>query len=81
MQRRDFLTTALSVANASPLLAALPEGRWDDAADVLERAVAAKQVEAAVLHVAQGGGSFTRHLGKAASDDAIESLHNSRPAR
>jgi CubicO group peptidase (beta-lactamase class C family) len=71
MQRRTFLGTALAVANASPLLAALREGRWDDAAEVLERATAAKLVDAAVLHVVQRDESFTRHFGKAASGDAM----------
>ena len=47
------------------------ETRWDDAAEVLERATAAKQVDAAVLHVQQGGDSFTRPFGKAASGDAM----------
>jgi CubicO group peptidase (beta-lactamase class C family) len=71
MRRRTFLGAALAVANAPPLLAALRGGRWDDAADVLRRATAAKQVDAAVLHVAQRGESFTRHFGKAASADAM----------
>jgi CubicO group peptidase (beta-lactamase class C family) len=71
MRRRTFLATALSLANASPLLAALTGERWDDAAEVLERATEAKQVEAAVLHVVQGNDSFTRHFGKAASGDAM----------
>src|SRR5918911_5674286 len=71
MQRRTFLGTALAVAGASPLFAALRGGRWDDAADVLERATAAKQVDAAVLHVVQRDESFTRHFGKAASGDAM----------
>jgi CubicO group peptidase (beta-lactamase class C family) len=53
------------------LFAALRAGRWDDAAEVLRRATAAKQVDAAVLHVVQRGESFTRHLGKAASDGAM----------
>src|SRR4051794_16923613 len=71
MRRRTFLGTALAVANASPLFGALREGQWDHAAEGLERATVAKQVEAAVLHVAQGDTSFTRHFGKAASDDAM----------
>jgi CubicO group peptidase (beta-lactamase class C family) len=66
-----FLGTALAAANASPLLAALRGQRWDDAAKVLERATAAKQVDAAVLHVVQRDESFTCHFGKAASDDAM----------
>lgn len=71
MRRRTFLGTALATANASPLLAALQGGRWDDAADVLERATTAKRVESAVLHVARGEESFTRHFGKASSGDAM----------
>src|SRR6266480_4997142 len=71
MQRRTFLGTAFAVANASPLLAALRGERWDDAARVLERATAAKQVDAAVLHIVQKDEPFTRHFGKAASDDAM----------
>ncbi len=71
MQRRAFLGTAWTVATASPLLAVLRGGRWDEAAEVLERATAGKQVAAAVLHVAQKGDSFTRHFGKAGSDNAM----------
>src|SRR5919202_6323587 len=71
MQRRTFLGTALAVATASPLFAALRGQRWDDAAEVLKRATAGKQVESAVLHVVQRNESFTRHFGKAASDDAM----------
>ncbi|MFO0809105.1 MAG: serine hydrolase domain-containing protein [Gemmataceae bacterium] len=71
MQRRTFLGTALAVANASPLFADPRGGRWDDAAAILEQATAAKQVDAAVLHVVQGDESFTRHFGKAASGDAM----------
>lgn len=71
MQRRTFLGTALAAAKASSLFAAQREGRWDAAAEVLEQATAAKQVEAAVLHVVQGGRSYTRHFGKAASGDAM----------
>lgn len=71
MKRRTFLGTALAVATAAPLFAALREKRWDDAAEVLERATTEKQVDAAVLHVAQKDESFTRHFGKAASDNAM----------
>jgi CubicO group peptidase (beta-lactamase class C family) len=71
MKRRTFLGTALAVTTTSPLLAALRGKRWDDAAEVLERATREKQVDAAVLHVAQPDESLTRHFGKAASDDAM----------
>src|SRR5438876_12002142 len=71
MQRRTFLGTALAAVNASRLFAAPRGGRWDDAAAVLEQATAAKQVDAAVLHVVQRGESFTRAFGTAASGDAM----------
>jgi CubicO group peptidase (beta-lactamase class C family) len=61
----------LAVATVSPLFASLRKQRWDDAADVLERATAGKQVESAVLHVDYKGESFTRHFGKAASGNAM----------
>ena len=51
MQRRTFLSAALAASTVSPLLAALRKGRWNEAADVLEQATTAKQVDAAVLHV------------------------------
>lgn len=71
MHRRTFLGTSLAVAAASPLFAEPRRERWDDAADVLARATADKQVDAAVLHVVHKGESFTRRFGKAASDDAM----------
>src|SRR5262245_32589023 len=71
MRRRTFLGKAMAIAAASPLSAALQRQRWDDAAEVLDRAVAVKQVDSAVLHVAQRGESYTRHFGKAASDHAM----------
>src|SRR5438128_1737967 len=71
MKRRTFLGTALALVAGSPLFAASRRGRWDDAAEVLERATTAKELDAAVLHVVQKDESFTRHFGKAASDDAM----------
>src|SRR5262249_55191456 len=71
IDRRTFLGTALAMANSTPLFAALRGERWDDAAAVLERATAAKQVAAAALHVVQQDKAFTRHFGKAASADAM----------
>src|SRR5436305_176782 len=71
MKRRTFLGTALAFAAGPPSFAAPRRQRWDDAAEVLERATAGKQVDAAVLHVVQKGASFTRHFGKAASGDAM----------
>ena len=71
INRRTFLGTALAMANSTPLFAALRGERWEDAADVLERATATKQVAAAALHVVQKDKTFTRHFGRAASDDAM----------
>jgi CubicO group peptidase (beta-lactamase class C family) len=70
MNRRTFLGAPLALA-AVPLFAAARRGRWDEAAEVLERATAGGQVGAAVLHVAQKGEPFTRHFGKAGSGDAM----------
>jgi CubicO group peptidase (beta-lactamase class C family) len=71
MRRRTFLGTALAVAAASRSFAAPGRERWDDAALVLERATAGKQVDAAVLHVVRKDESLTRPFGKAASGDAM----------
>src|SRR5262245_41131923 len=68
MKRRTFLGAALACAAAPPLSAAPGGKRWDDAAEVLERATADKQVAAAVLHVVQKDESYTRHFGKADSE-------------
>jgi CubicO group peptidase (beta-lactamase class C family) len=71
MKRRTFLGAALALAAGPRLFAEPRRGRWDDAAEVLERATADKQVSAAVLHVVQKDESFTRHFGKAAADNAM----------
>ncbi|MGL4549633.1 MAG: serine hydrolase domain-containing protein [Gemmataceae bacterium] len=63
MNRRTFLGAAV--------LAAARGGRWDDAAAVLDRATAAKDVTAAVLHVSHKGDSLTRPFGASASGDAM----------
>jgi CubicO group peptidase (beta-lactamase class C family) len=71
MRRRTFLGTAWALTNASPSFADQRAGRWEAAAEVIERATATKQVESAVLHVVRGNESFTRHFGKAASGEAM----------
>lgn len=70
MNRRTFLGTALAAAAYSQSSSAAPLG-WEVAGEVLERAAASKQVEAAVLHVVQKEESFTRRFGKASTDDAM----------
>ena len=71
MKRRTFLATALTATNAFPLLGALRGERWGEAAEVLEQATAANEVDAAVLHIVHRHESFTRHFGTAASGDAM----------
>jgi CubicO group peptidase (beta-lactamase class C family) len=71
MKRRAFLGAALACGTAPRLFAAVQQKRWEDAAEVLTQATAKKQVDAAVLHVAQRKESLTRHFGKAGSNDAM----------
>lgn len=71
MKRRTFLGSALALASSSRLFGAVRRERWDDAAQVLEQATAEKRVNAAVLHVSQKDETFTRHFGKADSDNAM----------
>ncbi len=70
MRRREFLGTSLALVSV-PMMAAMQDKRWNDAAEVLERAVAEKQVAAAVLHVTHKGESSTQHFGTAASGEAM----------
>jgi hypothetical protein len=63
MKRRTFLGAALACAAAPTLSAALGGKRRDDAAEVLERATADKQVDAAVLQVVQREELVTRNFG------------------
>lgn len=71
MKRREFLQGGLALTLGRSLLAALPEERLDKAATVLAEAVHSGQVASAALTVVQGDVSFSRHFGKAASDDAM----------
>lgn len=71
MNRRTFLGSAFTLAYAGSLRAAFRGERFDDAAGVLDRATAAKEVDAAVLHVVNRDQSFSRHFGKATSADAM----------
>jgi CubicO group peptidase (beta-lactamase class C family) len=71
MRRRAFLGAALACAAAPPLFAVLRGKRWDAAAEILDRATASKQVDAAVLHVVHKGESFTRPFAKAGSANAM----------
>lgn len=71
MHRRQFLQCGLACTFSSRLLAALRQDRLEEAAAVLANATVSGQVGAAVLHVAQGSDTFTRHFGQANSADAM----------
>lgn len=71
MRRRTFLATAFAAANTLPLFAGQRGGTWEQAAEVLEQATAAKQVDAAVLHVVHKGQPYTCPFGTAGSADAM----------
>jgi CubicO group peptidase (beta-lactamase class C family) len=71
MNRRIFVQCGLAAALGTPLFAALRQQQLNEAADVLVRATASGQVEAAVLHVTQRETTFTRSFGKAQTDQAM----------
>jgi CubicO group peptidase (beta-lactamase class C family) len=71
MKRRNFIQAGLAASLGTPLLAALKQERLDEAVQVLERVTASGQVTSAVMHVSQGGASFTRAFGKAQNQDAM----------
>ncbi|MEX1042906.1 MAG: serine hydrolase domain-containing protein [Pirellulaceae bacterium] len=71
MRRRTFISTALALAGGGRMFANEGQGRWDQAADVLELAVKSKQVESAALFVSHRGHPFVRHFGKADSNEAM----------
>lgn len=71
LNRRHVLQLGLGAALSRPLWAALSREQFDVAAGVLARAVDNGQVQTAVLHASRSGAEFTRHFGKAASDDAM----------
>ena len=71
MKRRAFLQGSLAVGLGTPIVAALRKERLDDAAAILARATADGQVAAAVLHVGQREGSFTRSFGQARDENAM----------
>jgi CubicO group peptidase (beta-lactamase class C family) len=71
MKRRLFLKCGLAATFGGTLLAALRRDDLDAAAAVLSTATERRQVESAVLHATQGDTVFTRHFGRAKSDDAM----------
>jgi CubicO group peptidase (beta-lactamase class C family) len=71
MHRRHFIQGSFALSLGTPMLAALQQGRLEDAAAVLARATAEGEVASAVLHVVQREKSFTRVFGKAQTEDAM----------
>ena len=71
MTRRRFMHAGLAFGLGTPVLAALRRERMDEAVETLAQATGEGRVATAVLHVVQGGNSFTRSFGKASSADAM----------
>lgn len=71
MKRRTLIQCGLAMACGAPLMAAIRQQRLDEAADILANAVTQGEVAAAVLHVVQTNGSFTRSFGKADNANAM----------
>ncbi|HEV7406479.1 MAG TPA: serine hydrolase domain-containing protein [Chthoniobacteraceae bacterium] len=71
MNRRHFLQGSFALSLGTPMLAALQQGKLEDAAAILARATATGEVASAVLHVGQREASFTRTFGKAQNEDAM----------
>jgi CubicO group peptidase (beta-lactamase class C family) len=71
MRRRTFIAGGLAAAWATRVSAALRKESFEEAADVLAKAVAGGQIASAVIHVAQGATAFTRAFGKVDSQQAM----------
>ena len=71
MNRRTFLQCGLGTAWAAPVIAAVRLDKLDVAADVLTRAAASGQVDAAVLYVRHRRSVFARSFGAARSVDDL----------
>lgn len=69
MKRRLFLQSCFGIALTEPLFAAVEQGSFDRAADVLAKATNNRQVDAASLYVRQRDVEFARSFGAARSID------------
>ncbi|HYF34526.1 MAG TPA: serine hydrolase domain-containing protein [Prosthecobacter sp.] len=67
----NTLLTGLGVSAHPATVAAAPKDVMETAANVIQKQVDAKLLEAAVLHVQQGGEVFQRSFGGAANTEAI----------
>jgi CubicO group peptidase (beta-lactamase class C family) len=71
MKRRTFLQSGMAACLATPLFGALRQERLHEAEEVLAKAAASGEVNAAVLHLAHPMGTVTRAFGKGVSEDAM----------
>jgi CubicO group peptidase (beta-lactamase class C family) len=71
MQRRTFIQATLGSFFAIPAMAAMDRKQFDEAADILAKAVANEQIRAASICVRQGEREFTNAFGEAKSPDAM----------
>ncbi len=71
MKRRRILYAGLGLAVGTPLLAAVKQGRFDAAADVLRNATASGQVESATFYVRQQDEAFSQAYGGATVDSSF----------
>ena len=69
MQRRTFLQSGLAASLGTSLLATVRQDKLDAAAELLAKAAAAGQVQAAALHVRRGTNIFARSFGASRSAD------------
>lgn len=71
MNRRVFLSTGMVATLSAPLFAAWRQQELDQAIDVLHQATISRQIDSAVLHVAQRPSSFTRSFGRVKSEQGM----------
>ena len=71
MNRRHFLSAGFAAAVAAPLWAAVSSRRFDEAVEILAKAVDGGQVTSAALHVTRRGESTAWAFGKGVSETSM----------
>ncbi|MBS0261693.1 MAG: beta-lactamase family protein [Planctomycetes bacterium] len=71
MKRRTFVQWSLATALGAPVSAASQSQRFDEAAEILEKATGSGQISSATMYVKQKETSYSRRFGKLASDQAM----------
>jgi hypothetical protein len=74
MNRRHFLSAGFAAAVAAPLWAAVSSRRFDEAVEILAKAVDGGQVTSAALHVTRRGESTAWAFGKGVSENQCSCL-------